>query len=159
MICFYVVVGNTNILNDDDETDADFEDSREKTPVPPNFDVKPSEIDDLAAQFNTTNNISSDSEVQFNIRRILPADTSFQSASDEAEFSISDAGPSKLICNDNDDDVLVSINATPNVPAKITKLIKSSTENTNNTTPKDAEQRIQAQEPSGIFKKARKKFF
>ena len=149
MICFYVVVGNTNILNDDDETDADFEDSREKTPVPPNFDVKPSEIDDLAAQFSTTNNISSDSEVQFNIRRILPADTSFQSASDEAEFSISDAGPSKLICND--DDVLVSINATPNVPAKITKLIKSSTENTNNTTPKDAEQRIQAQEPSGIF--------
>merc|ERR1719400_352341 len=96
------LVGNTNILNDDDETDADFEDSREKTPVPPNFDVKPSEIDDLAAQFNTTDNISSDSEVQFNIRRILPADTSFQSASDEAEFSISDAGPSKLICNDND---------------------------------------------------------
>ena len=109
--------------------------------------------------------------MQFNIRR--PADTSFQSASDEAEFSISDAGASKICVSQlfvyfvvyfffvynflftffqNDDDLLVSITTTPNVPAKITKLIKSSTENTNNTTPKDAEQRIQAQEPSAPHK-------
>ena len=132
--------------NDDDETDANLDDdSREKTPVPPKFNVKPSEIDDLAAQLNANVSVSSDSEVQFNIK---PADTSFQSVSNEAEFSISNAGASK-ICSD---EVLVSIATTPNVPANITtKLIKSS-ENTNNTTPKDAEQRIQAQEPSAPHK-------
>jgi len=136
--------------NDDDETDTnldDDDDSREKTPVPPKFNVKPSEIDDLAAQLNANVNVSSDSEVQFNIKP--PADTSFQSVSNEAEFSISDADGASKICSD---EVLVSIARTPNVPANMTtKLIKSS-ENTNNTTPKDAEQRIQAQEPSAPHK-------
>ena len=114
-----------NIARNEDADEEEQEKSFQKTPTPPNLNIKPSEIEDLVAQLKISANDSEDNEVQFNIR-----DASFQSVTEENEKA-------------SKNDVLVSI--TPNVPAAVITKIKQTCGDAN-TTPNDVE-RIRTQEP------------